>query len=321
MLWLSIAILCLCVISSVSYFYYSLIYKKDYKNNSKLSVKLLLFHIGFALTILLFGIAILNYYPYNTLSFLAIITAVLCVYIGLVLGYYFKTRKQAKIIFSIITYILVALTIWKLICFTELSFVQRLPGNVCNILIIFCVICLFKRVKTLEQYIVIFGLVAGIINILIGGFYNDNPTGAVLDTVSQLGYYHYRFLEATYLHNIFFTLAIYCYITKYIKIDWKKSLLNMVWIVPLFIIYSFLNQVWQTDYFFTGTKGITPQFLIDIYNSMPGIFKIGNLEVNILHSLFLLTTVTIIIFLISFGLEKLQKNIKNKLIDQPIVEE
>ncbi|MDR2822035.1 MAG: YwaF family protein [Acholeplasmatales bacterium] len=315
---LSLVLMILFIILGCLYFLYSLFYIKGEKN-----IKYIIFHSGYSLITILFGVSLLFYYPFNSFSFLAITTYGLTAYTGFILAYYFRDEKRKKIIFYIFTGIFTFFTIWKLFSFKELTIIQRLPLNVCNILIIFMIVCSFKKIKFLDNYIICFAFLGGLANFLVGGYYDDivrTIEEGGLGVLSEgLGFFHERFLEAALLHSLFLTMCIFTFMSNYIKLDWKKSLLNLIWIAPLFIIFSFTNQIWETDFFFTGTKGATPSFLISIYNAIPH-FEITlfnfNFEINILYSLILISGCGFVLFALTYPLSKIQDRIYYKEVEQ-----
>ena len=311
--WMQVLSICLMVIitlCAISYGLYVFLIKKLYK-----TLKDILFFGFFIIVTLLYAVGLLFYYPYNTLSYLAIMNTIFLSYLGFILAYHFRSTKSQRIIFYIFTGLFMFFTIWKFVSFDELTFIQRMPLNVCNILIIFMVICSIKRVNFLEQYIVCFALLAGLINLLLGGFYDDTPSGIAIHALrpeqAEWGYFNERFLEAALLHGMFLTMGIYSIMRKYVKVDVKKSMINLLWIVPLFFVFVFMNQVWDTDFFFTYTNGATPGFLISIYHIWPLQFTIGGFEVNILHSLFIITLSSLVLFLLSLLLQTVQRKFVN----------
>jgi hypothetical protein len=276
---------------------------KDYKS--------VLFHFGFALTTLLLGLSLLFfYYPYNSFGVVVFILYIFVIYLGFILSYYFKTKKQEMYVLIAFTVFFLFCAVWKLISFTELSIIARLPLNVCNILTIFIFTRFFIKSKVLDNYVLCFALIAGIINFLIGGYYDNTWKEGSSD---GLGFFHERVLEAALLHSFFLTYFIFTLKNKIIKVNHIDALKNMLWIVPIFIIFLFANQIWKTDFFFTGVYGATPNFLIDLHNSMPlkFTFTLFNFEfvVSILYSIFLLVSVSLILYGVSYLLEFIQKKI------------
>jgi hypothetical protein len=107
---------------------------------------------------------------------------------------------------------------------------------------------------------------------------------------------------------------VYTFLRKIIIVDRRGAMLNMAWITPLFAVFIFCNQVWKTDFFFTGIYGITPRFLIDIYYFFPLRFQFEAggfvFEINILHALLLLFCTSLVLFTLSSLLSLLQKRLR-----------
>jgi hypothetical protein len=88
---------------------------------------------------------------------------------------------------------------------------------------------------------------------------------------------------------------------------------NMIWIIPWFFICSFINQIWKTDYFFTGVYGVTPPFLIDIYYAMPFRFTLSlngfPFDINPLYGVFIIGSASFALFVFSSLISAVQRRI------------
>jgi hypothetical protein len=295
-------------LGGIMYAWFAFIIKKENRNKGKTA-----FHGLFALTLILQGAAFLSYYPYNRFEFLANMIFVFFPYAGIILGYYFNKEKQKTVITRTIAGILVFLTIWKLAAFTELTFTARMPFNLCNIIVIHLAVRCFFKSRVLDNYIMCFGFIAAGINYFIGAFYDDT---ASISSLGQ-GFFYYRMLESALLHNLISAYCSYSFITESIIVNRKSAMLNMCWIIPLFVIFSFCNQIWKTDFFFTGVYGVTPQFLIDIYYAFPLRFQVTinhvSFDVHILYSLFLIGAAGAALWIVSAVLGGLQEKLRGRL--------
>jgi hypothetical protein len=284
------------------YAVYALILKKKRRSFGRI-----LFHGGFSLTLRFQGIAFLYYFPFNRFGFLATMNLIFFTYLAFILACYCKTPSRRTLVLGLITLIETAFTVWKLFTFTDVSFVARLPLNVCNILIIFLILRWVVRSPVLDNYVIFFGILAGLTSYTIGAFYDGD-----YDSLG-LGFFHYRFVEATLLHNLLWLYAIFSYLTRVITVSRKRALQNMLWITPLFVIDSFLNQIWETDYFFTGVYGVTPPFLVDLYYLMPLRFQVEinhfSFDIHPVYSLFLLAALALILLILGILLGALQKRV------------
>jgi len=274
----------------------------------------LVFHGIFSLILVLLGISFLFYYPFKRFGPLSTMVSIAFIYGGLILAFWFKTDSQKELVLLFHGFFCVFLTLWKL-GFPDMTFPARLPFNVCNILVLFIIFRpLLHKVlppqfyTMLDNYILCFGITAALVNYLIGAFFD----GAFPNGSYGMGVFFHRLAEGVLLHIVFFSYCVYALVTETIKVNVASSMTNMIWIIPWFIIFSFINQIWKTDYFFTGTHGVTPAFLIKLYYFWPGRFtiKMGkrNFDVNILHSLFVIGAAALVLFAMSFGLHLFQKS-------------
>jgi len=278
-----------------------------------LTVRHFIFHGVFSLILVLLGVSFLFYYPYKRFGLLSSTLSVAFIYGGLVLAFWFRTENQKELVLLILGLICLVLTLWKF-GFTDIPFPARLPFNVCNILVIFIIVRplyhtglpLFFSVM-LDNYILCFGLTAALVNYLIGVFFD----GAFPGGTFGMGLFYRRLTEGVLLHSIFFTYCVYALVTECIKVNAARSMTNMIWIIPWFFLFSFINQIWKTDYFFTGTHGVTPGFLKKLYFLWPWriSIKLGprHFDVNILHSLFVIGAAALVLFGMSSALQLFQK--------------
>jgi len=278
-----------------------------------LTVRHFIFHGFFSLILVLLGVSFLFYYPYRRFGILSSMLSVAFIYGGLILAFWFRTDSQKELVLLIHGFVCLVLTLWKF-GFTDIPFPARLPFNVCNILVIFIIVRPLYHSGLppffsimLDNYILCFGLTAALINYLIGVFFD----GAFPGGTFGMGLFYHRMAEAVLLHNVFFSYCVFALVTECIKVNAASSMTNMIWIIPWFFLFSFINQIWKTDYFFTGTHGATPAFLIKLYHFWPGriSIKLGtrNFDVNILHSLFVIGAAALVLFGASSAIELLQK--------------
>jgi hypothetical protein len=275
------------------------------KTGGKTRVFLSLFSFVLALQ----GISFLFYYPFNRFGFLACMLSVTAICCGFILGYFFKAERQREAVILVHTAILLFLTVWKLLCFDDIPFEARLPLNVCNILVLFIFARYFWKSRILDNYIACFGIIAGLVYFAIGVWFDDtSATGSF-----GHGFFYYRMIESAVLHNLFFSYCVYAVITRYIVVDVKKAMANMLWIIPYFFLFVFINQIWKTDYFFTGVYGVTPPFLVDIYYSMPLRFAVSlngfPFDINPLHGAFIICSAGIILFIFSSMISAIQRRL------------
>jgi hypothetical protein len=302
-------LLVLCAAAGAAYFFFVL--KKKQNLTGHEAVKYLVFHGVFSVILVLQGISFLFYYPFNRFGFLADMLSITFIYGGIVLAHWFKTEKQRNGVLFAHAVLMLFLTIWKLFWFTDIPFVARFPLNVCNIIIVFIIFRYFYHNAVLDNVIICLGLAAALTYFVIGSFFDD--TAAAPGSYGR-GFFYYRMTESGVLHNLFFSYCVYGIITKIAAVDIKKTMTNMLWIIPYFFVFSFINQVWKTDYFFTGVHGVTPPFLIALYYFWPLRFTVPiagrAFDVNILHSLFIISAAALVLLILSAGISAVQKRIR-----------
>jgi hypothetical protein len=225
-----------------------------------------------------------------------------CAYLGFVLARYCGTKRQnttglkhaggqktkfpAVSLFFACFYLFFILL--KLFMFTDRNFYLRLPLNVCNIAVDIIVLRLFFKNDMLDNYALTLGFLGAVMNFVMGAWHNDSYNPFVL-IPGELGFYYPQVIEATLAHSFLLSFCIYAFFTGGIVPNPKAMAKNFIWIVPLFAVFVFTNQIYTGDYFFTGTLRDTPPLLLAIYNAAPFVFdvKIGGrlFEINILHNL------------------------------------
>jgi hypothetical protein len=286
----------------VVYGWYSLIYKKDSKH--------LLFHLGFATVTILLGISFITHYPYNRYNFLHIMIHVWCGYLGFVLAYYFKSKKQTDFVSILFAVFFLYLTLLKFFTFKRGLYLS-LPLNVCNMAVVFIIIRAVVKSKMVDNYAMTVGLLGTIMNFTMGAWHNDTFNTTTVFIPGTLGFYYVEVIEATLVHSFLLPFCIFTYLTKTIVPNVKEMAKNFLWIIPLFIVLVFTNQIYQGDFFFTGVYRDTPPLLISIYNAMPLVFNVelfGRVfEINILDNIVVVALSFAVMILVNFALTKLPK--------------
>jgi hypothetical protein len=304
-------LLVLCTASGTAYFFFALRQTRRRNAPGRAAVKDLVFHSAFSLILILQGISFLFYYPFNSFGFLSNMLSVSFIYGGFVLARWFRTEKQRNMVIFAHAALFFFLTVWKLVWFDDIPFVARFPLNVCNVIIVLIVFRFFYRNDLLDNIIICSGIIAALACFFTGSWFDNTaaPPGSF-----GHGFFYYRMMESALLHNAFFSFCVYCIVTKFVVVDVKKTMLNMLWIIPYFFVFSFINQIWKTDYFFTGVYGVTPPFLIGLYYFWPLRFSVpigGSVfDVNICHSLFIIVFASLGLFVFSLLISAVQRRIR-----------
>jgi hypothetical protein len=294
---LTFALVIIFCVSALVYAWFSIFRKTGNRGR-----KDILFNGGFALCTALLGVSFVTHYPYNRYNFLHCMIYIWCAYLGFVLTRYCGSERQSRggpdnsggqktkfpgtfLFFSLFYLFFILL---KLFTFTDRNFYLRLPLNVCNIALVIIMLRFFFKNDMLDNYALTLGFLGAVMNFFMGAWHNDSYNPFVL-IPGKLGFYYPQVIEATLVHSFFLSFCIYAFLTENIVPNPKAMAKNFIWIVPLFAVFVFTNQIYEGDYFFTGTLRDTPPLLLAIYNAMPFTFdvKIGGrlFEINILHNL------------------------------------
>lgn len=287
--------------------------------------KSILFNGGFALCTALLGISFITHYPYNRYNFLHCMIYIWCAYLGFILARHCrskrydlkhstgqKTKFSAVSLFFAFFYLFFALL--KFFTFTDRNFYLRLPLNVCNIALDIIMLRLFFRNDMLDNYALTLGFLGAVMNFFMGAWHNDSYNPFVL-IPGEMGFYYPQVIESTLIHSFFLSFCIYAFLTGSIVPNPKAMAKNFIWIVPLFAVFVFTNQIYEGDYFFTGTLRDTPPLLLAIYNAMPFVFsvKIGGrlFEINILHNLIVIALSFTVMLAVNLLLLKIHRMIRS----------
>jgi hypothetical protein len=265
-----------------------------------------LLHGGFALATVLLGISFITHYPYTRYNFLHIMIYLWCAWAGVILAFYFKTEKQKKVV-SLLFAALYRFFILLKFTFTDRNFYLRLPLNICNIALVIIVLRVFVTSRMLDNYALTLGFLGAVMNFFMGAWHNGSYNTAIV-IPGELGFYYIQVIEATLVHSFFLTFCVYALLAGMIIPDVKEMAKNFIWIVPVFAVFVFTNQLYDGDFFFTGTLRDTPPLLIALYRAMPLVFTvtIGGrpFEINILDNLIVIILSFSVLTAASWGLVK-----------------
>jgi len=286
------------------YALYAFILRKDWRTPGKIVL-----NGCYVLLLILLGIAFHFYYPFNRLGFLITMLFLVCTLSGVILSRCFISARSRKIVQCVLAGLLVFFTITKLFFLTRWPLVGRLPFNLCNICVIFVLIQIFYKNRSLDNYILCFGILGAIFNYTSGSLFDN----VGMDT-SGWGFFNMQVFESVMLHDLLLMLCVFMFYSKDMIIEKKLTLKNLFWIVPLYVFFIFFNQIFKTDYFFTGVFADTPGFMKSIYYAMPFCFsaQIGGIvfEFNILHAIVVISIAGLVLFVFSFLAEIVQKRVK-----------
>jgi hypothetical protein len=166
----------------------------------------------------------------------------------------------------------------------------------------------------LDNYSLTLGVLGAIMNFFLGAWHNDSYNNTSVYIPGDLGFYYIEVIEATMVHAFFLSFCAYAFMTKAIIPRVREMMKNFIWIVPLFIVLIFTNQIYEGDFFFTGVLRETPPPLVALYYSLPGIFTVTlggrAFEINILDNLIVLAGSFCVLSLATLALARLDKAVK-----------
>jgi hypothetical protein len=216
-----------------------------------------------------------------------------------------KSRQTAR---YILIGLMVFFTIAKLYFLTRWPLVGRLPFNLCHICVIFIVIRLFYKNSFLDNYILCFGILGALLNHLSGSLFDN----AGMNTFGS-GFFYMQVFESVMLHDLILMYCVFMFASHEMIVERKTALKNFYWLVPLYVFFVIFNQIFKTDYFFTGIYADTPGFMKAIYHAMPFKFSVNigefDFEFNILHAVIVIGVSGVVLFIFSTAAELVQKHL------------
>jgi hypothetical protein len=265
----------------------------------------------------LFGIAlIIQHQDFSKFSFLHISNFLFFLVLPFVLFLYCKTEKSKKIVTYVLTGCFLLFFIVKL--FFDIPIYQKLPLNVCNIVCVFILIRFFIKPKWMDSYIVTFGILGYVMNLLLGQWFSNIAFDMKLSTTVQIDFFFIRTFESNQIHNLYITYVVYLLLTKQIKPDLKESLKNLFWIIPVYFILVFTNQIYEFNFFFTSEFVNPVLILYELFYNLAG-FKIGQFKINLLYDVVIITSSVLAIVLVNYLLSLIFKEKKGALENEKII--
>jgi hypothetical protein len=193
---------------------------------------------------------------------------------GFYLVFFANGKKQNKIILWFFSGFYIIFLFWRFISISEIGFRFRaeissgwswydvLPLNICNITQLFIIAKPLydlnknkKLTKVLDQYILFFSLIGFLSYFLVGMKWNL----ALWDET--------MFFDRIGYHYFFITYFIFVYGKKIIIPNKWIAIKNMFWIIPIYFILVFTNQIFYGYHFFTGYYR-TPLFGDNVLNPL-----------------------------------------------------
>ncbi|MDR0831527.1 MAG: YwaF family protein [Bacillales bacterium] len=284
-----------------------------YKYNKKVFTlkDLIIISIFFLVSIVL---CVSYQYSYNFFRY-SLLADMILIYVAFLPFILFKLSKERKDIQKILEYVAVG---WFLFLFIlkltfKIPFYELLPLNICNICLILIVIRPLYKSKVTDGYILCFGIIGCIMSFALGDLYSYTPYVESLG-FQEINFFHPRVFESNVVHYSYLAYCIYFFLTKDLKATWKDSLKNFIWIIPLYYVLVFTNQIFKFNFFF-NSEYRNP--LLSLYTSLYTFagFKIGFFKINLIYDVILIVGALGLLIILNFLLNKVQRRneVKNEL--------
>lgn len=279
----------------------------------------------FSASTFLLGIAINFHYPYIKFGFLHIALMTWSISLGFLLCYN-KHKLMVSLVFAAVSLVFLICK-FLFIPIYNLTFYQVLPLHICNICTLLIILHpLYSRkfnqniTKMLDNFLLCFGLLGAVTNMVIGVSYSYG---------TQRNFFSLNTFEASGIHLTYFTFCIYNAISKNIIPSAKAAFKNFVWLLPLFAIFIFTNQIYSHNFFFTNNIDNPVQFLYDIFPIFYATINGFVFEFNLWYLVVLLSVVFVCFALIVSGYTLLYKKVLSNNVlaevlepqDQPFAEQ
>jgi hypothetical protein len=278
----------------------------------------------FALITKVTGIAFVTAGDYRQFGFLALSLAAWCFTLPFMLFHFFPGKKAEKIINWVMTGIFFVLFLVKL-SFTVFAFepsnvvvsaYEILPLNICNLVAILILLRPFLKIDLLDNYLLVFGIVGFFINQLLGDWFSNKEQfiGALNDFVNtgSLNFFNPRTLESSLVHDFYIIYVLYLILTRSVNPNPKKAIWNFVWILPLYYVLVFTNQIFKFNFFFNSEYRNPMAFLYNAMFNLGG-FYIGSFKINFLYDIILLGAIHLGLWVIAYGMKKFQNRFGSKV--------
>jgi len=224
-----------------------------------------------------------------------------------------SSKKIEKIIYYSLTFAFAIMFITRL-CF-DLTLYEKLPLNVCNIAIVLILLRPFYHNKLFDSYILTFALLGFILNNVLGQWYSYEAYSLGQHNQELVDFFHIKSIESNFTHMLFYTYAIYLYLRKLLVPNIISSIKNLFWIVPVYYVLVFTNQIYQYNYFFTS-EYVNP--IAGIYNlcySLAG-FKIASFKINFLYDVIIISCSALAMVAVNWLLLFISNKTNNKIETQ-----
>jgi uncharacterized membrane protein YwaF len=271
--------------------------------------------IIYAVIICAFGISLALWYkPFYQFSPLHFISVIFFTYSGIIL-LYGKEKYREHIVWGfMVCFTLLNLArippLWLYEGYTFFSILPLHLSGICGVVIIARPFYLKGKsqfakafAQVIDNYIIFCAFLAAGMNFF---FPLDHVFG-------EAGFFAIRTIVSNVLHWAFIPVTVYHLLSGEIKPSKKHMLMNMMWLIPAYVILIFVNSFMGTNFFFTNSDG-NP--ILAFYNLFPiWEWHIGRtiVDVNLVYWMAVLA-VTIVCLLVMIAAFEL---INKKYVSKP----
>jgi hypothetical protein len=180
------------------------------------------------------------------------------------------------------------------------SFYAILPLHICSLSSVFLIARPFyikgkKRfsktiARLLDNYLICFAFLGALLNIFLPPAHGFGP---------ELSFFSLQTFESNILHWSFFTVSIYYFMSGEIKPSKKMAVMNLIWIIPVYIAFIFLNSIFVHSFFYTNSYENPILFL---YNLFPmGEWQLDRfvVEINPIYWIVIISASALILYLMA----------------------
>ena len=279
-----------------------------YKRRKKqIANKTFIVFILYALIMSLYGFALIEHEPFVQYSPLHLISVTFFIYTGFILLYAKEHRKAVMwgiFAFYVLFNLLRIPYLWIYEGYTIYSI---LPLHICGISSLFIIARPFylkgksRFIKTLakllDNYLVCFAFLGALLNVFfppVHGF--------------GLDFFNLRTFVSNMIHWSFFTVSIYYLLSGEIKPNKKMAAMNLLWLIPAYIMFIFLNSFFGSNFFFTNRDGNPIVFLFDLFPVWDLIIGNTTIEINPIYLTVMIILTTLTLFIITSLYELIVSN-------------
>lgn len=283
------------------------------QNKKQLSKKTLTVFIFYGLTICLYAIALIWHKPFLQYSPLHIISVIFFVFTGFILLY---AKKHGKLIMWGFFIFYLGINLYKIpyIWIYGYSFYAILPFHICSISSAIMIARPFyskgksrfskKLSGLLDNYLICFAFLGALLNIFLPPAHGFGP---------EYSFFSLQTFESNIVHWSFFTVSIYYLFSGEIKPNKKAAVMNLLWIIPAYTLFIFLNSIFKHNFFYTNSYQNPILFLYNLFPVWE--WRLGNIvvELNPIYwiTVVVLSTATLLLMTFLYGL--IDKNLLQKI--------